>query len=73
MKCTRMTGKTCVGDLRLSPLDVGFDLRVQSMAIEIPEQFASVGLDIDGDTYLLEGTREEMIAAIREAGYLIAH
>jgi len=72
MKRTRMTGRTCVGDLRLTPLDVGFDVRLHEIPIEIPEQFDSVGLDIDGETYLIEGTRDEMVEAIRKAGYLIA-
>jgi hypothetical protein len=72
MKRTRKTGNTCVGDLRLCPLDVGFDLRAQGIAIKIPDQFDSVGLDIDGETYLIEGTRDEMIAAILAAGYTLA-
>jgi len=72
MKKKKTTGQTCVGDLRLTPLDIGFDLRVQDMAIALPDNFSSVGLDIGGETYLISGTREEMIAAIREAGYRIA-
>jgi hypothetical protein len=73
MTKTKMTGETCVGDVRLTPLDVGFDLRVQGVAVTIPEwEFASVGIEQDGETYLVEGTREEMIAAIKAAGYTIA-
>lgn len=64
-----MSGATCVGDLRLAPLDVGFDLRVLGMEVILPKTFASVGLEWDGDVYLIEGTREEMIAAIGAAGY----
>jgi len=71
MKRTNKTGCTCVGDLRLSPLDIGYDLRLTDTKIELPPVFTSVGLDIDGQTWLIEGTREEMIAAIREAGYPI--
>jgi len=72
MKRTNKTGYTCVGDLRLSSLDIGFDLRENKNKIQLPIKFESVGLDIDGQTYLVEGTREEMIQAIREAGYLLA-
>ena len=55
----------------MSPLDIGYDLRLTDTKIELPPVFTSVGLDIDGQTWLIEGTREEMIAAIREAGYPI--
>ena len=71
MKRTNKTGCTCVGDLRLSPLDIGFDLRETDTKIELPAQFESVGLDIDGQTYLIEGTRDEMIQAICDAGYVV--
>lgn len=70
MKKTK-TGQTCVGDLRLTPLDVGFDLRRHDMAVNLPDEFNSVGLEIKGETYLIEGTREEMIREIKKAGYKI--
>lgn len=63
MKKTRTTGQTCVGDLRLTPLDVGFDVRLAGK---------SVGIEQDGETYLIEGSREELIEAIEAAGYTIA-
>lgn len=66
-----MTGNTCVGDLRLAPIDVGFDLRLHGIAVEIPAEFASVGLERDGEVYLCEGTRQEMIDAILDAGYIV--
>ncbi len=44
MKRTRTTGQTCVGDLRPTPLDVGFDVRLHGMVVEIPETFESVGI-----------------------------
>lgn len=72
MKKTNCTGQTCVGDLRLAPLDVGFDVRLHDMQIDLPDDFSSVGLAIDGETWLIEGTREEMVQAILDAGYLIA-
>jgi len=66
------TGSTCVGDLRLSSLDVGFDLRAAGHAIRLPEKFASVGLnDQEGRTWLISGSRDEMVAAIRDAGYAV--
>jgi hypothetical protein len=72
MKRTRCSGRTCVGDVRLSALDVGFDLRLHDIAVNIPDwPFASVGLDQHGATWLVEGTREELIAAIQEAGYRV--
>jgi hypothetical protein len=66
-----MTGKTCVGDLRLTPLDVGFDVRLHDMAVALPAEFASAGIDVKGQTHLIEGTRAEMIAAIIAAGYKV--
>lgn len=71
MKKPETTGQTCVGDLRLTPLDVGFDLRRHGMAVSLPAEFASVGIELGGETYLVEGTREEMIRAIKRAGYTI--
>jgi hypothetical protein len=41
------------------------------MVIELPEHFSSVGLNRDGQTVLLEGTREEMVKAIKAAGYRV--
>ncbi len=73
MKRTCMTGHTCVGDLRLCALDVGFDLRAIGTAIKLPAEFSSVGLDDEGETYLIEGSRDEMVAAILRAGYTIDH
>lgn len=71
MKRARVTGMTCVGDLRLAAIDVGYDLRTAGHAVFLPDQFGSVGLDANGQTWLIEGTREEMIEAIKEAGYTI--
>ena len=72
MKETNCTGQTCVGDLRLAPLDVGSDIRLHDTAVHLPDDFGSVGLDRDGETILIEGTREEMVAAILAAGYRIS-
>ena len=72
MKEINCTGQTCVGDLRLAPLDVGFDPRLHDQAVTLPEEFRSVGFDRDGETILAEGTRDEMVAAIKAAGYRIA-
>lgn len=72
LKKTKVTRRPCVGDLRLTPLDIGFDVRLHDMAIALPDTFTSVGLDIGGDTYLIEGPRDAMITEIRAAGYRIA-
>ena len=72
MKRTRKTGETCVGDLRLTQRDVGVDLRLVGMAVNLPEKFTSVGIEENGETYLVEGSREELIAAIKAAGYTVS-
>jgi hypothetical protein len=69
MKKTLATGQTCVGDWRLTPLDVGFDLLTTGHRAQPPASFSSVGIGQDGQTYLVEGTREEMLAAVKQAGY----
>jgi hypothetical protein len=67
-----MTGRTCVGDLRLASLDVGFDLRLARQFVALPANFSSVGLnDSAGNTWLVEGTRAEMIREIEKAGYRV--
>lgn len=61
-------GQMCVGDWRLLPIDVGFDCR--GMAVEPPREMRSAGyLDDEGRPVFAEGTREELIAAVRSAGY----
>jgi hypothetical protein len=70
MRTTDVTGQTCVGDLRLSCLDVGFDVRGIG-TVRLPEQFSSAGIERDGRVLLIEGTRAEMVAAIKEAGYKV--
>lgn len=71
MKKTVVTGQTCVGELRLSRSDVGHDLRATKIPIDLACEFRSVGLDQDGETWLIEGTRSEMIDAIVNAGYAV--
>jgi len=72
MKKTSMRGQTCVGDIRLSSLDVGHDLRLHCIPIEIPDDCVSVGYDDrDGHTWLIEGTAEEIREELRKNGYEI--
>ena len=60
-----------MGDLRLSALDVGYDLRAQNFVAIVPPDCTSVGLDIDDETWLIEGTRSEIIDAMLDAGYRV--
>jgi hypothetical protein len=71
MRKTLATGQTCVGDLRLAPIDVGFDLRLHGIEVKLPDHFGSVGIEDAGDVYLVKGTKEEMVAAIVAAGYRV--
>lgn len=73
MTRTPATGETCVGDVRLSPLDCGFDPRAHDMVCLIPAEFGSVGIEQDGEVYLVEGTRQEMLDEVRVAGYRVGH
>ena len=67
-----MPGMVCVGEVRLSRLDVGFDLRAVGTPVHLPVKFASVGLDIEDTTYLVKGPREELVDVIKAAGYNVA-
>ena len=72
MIVTDMTGKTCVGELRLSALDVGFSLRTQGIPVEIPNDCRSCGYDdADGHTWLIEGTQDEIRETLTKAGYAV--
>jgi len=69
MMMTRAHSSTA--DLSFTPLDVGFDLRLHDICVLLPYQFRSVAIDIDGQTIVVRGTREQMIEAMRKAGYRI--
>lgn len=71
MKATRMTGEMCIGEVRLAAIDVGFDLRLHDIVVHLPSSFSSVGLERGSQTWLLEGDRDELVEAIRAAGYHI--
>ncbi|MCK9568775.1 hypothetical protein M0R72_07535 [Candidatus Pacearchaeota archaeon] len=45
-----------VGEVRLSSLDVGFDLRATGTAVSLPDTFSSVGIEEDGQVFLLDGS-----------------
>lgn len=65
------TGQSCVGELRLSKRDIGYDLKLHKIVTHVPETFNSVGLDIDGRTYLISGTKDEMVEEMYKAGYTL--
>lgn len=69
MQKTVVTGQTCIGDLRLATVDIGFDIRASGFRVQLPEKFHSVGLDIGSEVCLVTGTREEMVQTILDAGY----
>ena len=56
-------------DLDVTPLSVGFDLRVQHMAVVLPPDARSVRYDEHGDTATVTGTTEELTACLEAAGY----
>ena len=72
MKIIPMPGQVGVGDLRLSPLDVGFDLREHDIQVEVPDDIESAGYDQGGKTMLVVGSRDEIIEVLKGEGYIIA-
>ena len=71
MKKSKVTGQTWVADVSFTPLDVGFDVRLHDMQVEIPQDTRSCGYEQDGETWLVEGTRDEIVAAVTAAGYSV--
>lgn len=59
-------------DLDVTPLSVGFDLRVQGTLVAVPESTRWVRYDLDGEVREVIGTREQVIAALTAAGYEVA-
>jgi hypothetical protein len=69
----RRTGETGVGDWRLTPLDVGSDLRGGDIAVAGPDPAdQSVGLTIAGEDYEITGPPAVLVAVARAAGYAVA-
>jgi len=73
LQAERTTGQTCVGDWRLTPLDVGCDLRAGDgpPVPAPPDTVTSAGLAIGAETYRVEAPRPLLIAVARAAGYAV--
>lgn len=60
------------GRTSLLPLDVGFDLRLHDMPVNLPEGVDEVVyLDEDGKEAIASGSREEITRQLRQAGYKV--
>ena len=55
------------------PIDVGFDLRLQGIAIKLPEgeRLRVEYCDGDGVECSFEGSRDQVAARLRSAGYRV--
>lgn len=85
MKITRFSaGATCLGAVRLLPIDMGFDARATGQAIRLPLPEADailgedgpsdqtgVGYEQDGVPYLMHGRRDEIFGVLVRAGYRV--
>jgi len=75
MKCKMFPpGQQCFGDIRLLPIDVGHDLRLQKTRIRLPESLdgKTVGAEMrDGTPCLVSGTRDEILKFLRGEGYRV--
>lgn len=59
-------------DIDLTPLSVGFDLRIhEDMSTDVPDGTTSMRYKIGSETWRAEGSREELRAELRSAGYRI--
>lgn len=58
--------------VRLAPIDVGFDLRAQHMAVSLPaDTMVASYADHVGNRFVVEGTWDEIARVLRKAGYTI--
>jgi hypothetical protein len=58
-------------DLDLTPLTIGFDLRLHSIEVSLPSEARSVRYDLKGETKLIEGSTVVLTKALRKAGYKV--
>jgi hypothetical protein len=59
-------------DIRLSPLDVGFDLRTTDTPVVLPSWAKSVSWTDDaGQLWRADGTPAELAAELRAAGFRV--
>lgn len=57
-------------EIRVAPVDVGFDLRVQGMPVQIPDGTTRASYaDRRGTRYVVDGTTDEVIAELSRHGY----
>jgi hypothetical protein len=59
--------------LDVRPITIGFDLRLQRIKIEVPEDVEYCIFDQDGDSIAVTGTREEIVEALTSAGYEVVN
>jgi|GEM_PF-2785602 len=55
-----------------TPIDAGFDPRVCGISVTLPADAGAVTLDCDGSARRVEGSRAELVAALKAAGYTVA-
>lgn len=56
-------------DLSVLPIDVGFDVRLHSIIVEVPADTTSAAYDLRGKERIIRGTVAEIVSALTAAGY----
>jgi hypothetical protein len=62
------------GAISLRPIDVGFDLRLQKMAVAITQEMVECGVvyeDPQGRVCFVRGSRDEVALALEAAGFVV--
>lgn len=60
-------------ELRLHPIDVGWDLRVQGVPVLVPPGTTRAAYaDKRGARMVVSGTRDDVVRVLRDAGYAVA-
>jgi hypothetical protein len=61
--------------ISLRPIDVGFDLRLQKMLVEITPEMVEYGVvyaDHQGRDCFVRGSRDQVARALESAGFMVA-
>ncbi len=56
-------------DLSVTPIDIGFDLRLHDITVSVSAATRSVAYDLRGETKIVRGDVATIVKALTDAGY----
>jgi hypothetical protein len=60
-------------DVRVAPIDVGFDLRGENMVVRLPAGTRIASYEHNGERLVVEGKTSDVARVLRAAGYRVAY